>query len=138
MCMFSSLNTTIKQGSFFSNFFATQKIQIIPKKTAQRVEIMDLDAKIFKKKKSMFSEINAVQRSFANMVAMLKEFKPFIPIFILQKIQQVNLNNRTISSKKIGFGQVAPLSASGRTTSKGYFFFFEIYKITHIFLNFVL
>ena len=105
---------------------------------------MDLDNKIFKKPKSIFSEINKVQTSFSNMVKMLKEFKPFIPIFILQKvisffylnsnflkcfifhnfskkIQHIDMVRRTSSYNRKGntSTQVAPLASSiARTVSK--------------------
>lgn len=80
-CMFSSLNTTIIQ--------------------AKKVEIMDLDNKIFSKKRSIFTEIATVQQSFAKMVIMLKEFKPFIPMFVLQKVRQSNNNDN--KAKKSNF-----------------------------------
>lgn len=75
--------------TFFSSILLFWNFNTL-KQQAQKVETLDLDHKIFKRPKSLFSEIRAVQVSFYNMVIMLKGL-PFYIFSLLPKFLQFHI-----------------------------------------------
>lgn len=93
-------------------------------KQAKKVQTLDLENKIFRRPKSLFSEMRELQTIFLKMIDMLKELKPFIPPYIIAKIQTKDRAEEAPAPKVIENNKksnaILPVNASmdGRMSSK--------------------